>query len=219
MSACIRHAKADLALHSLRKGEGSNLLLLHGLGERSPESLPKQFAAWPGRIFALDFTGHGESTLPRGGGYSAELLMGDADAAIAELGAATVCGRGLGAYIALLLAGARPKEVCGAILCDGPGLSGGGSQPTSPMILQINPADESAGRTPDPFALAELAHDLRPPDYATSFVHQCTHLSGLERPISVSARERPEWLRAVLEEPGVAETSLEEALAFYAQSG
>ena len=57
--------------------------------------------------------------------------MGDADAALAELGEVTLLGRGLGAWIALLAAGARPREVRGAILADGPGLAGGGSRPAA----------------------------------------------------------------------------------------
>ena len=61
--------------------------------------------------------------------------MADADAALARLGRATLLGRGLGAYVALLLAGARPKPVRGAILCDGPGLAGGGSRPGSPTVI------------------------------------------------------------------------------------
>jgi pimeloyl-ACP methyl ester carboxylesterase len=165
-------------------------------------------------VFALDFTGHGASTLPRGGGYTAEVLMGDADAAIAKIGRATVVGRGLGAYVALLLAGGRPRDVCGAILCDGPGLAGGGSRPGS---SHIDRGPGPASRAPDPHALAELSHDIRPPDYATGFVRQATHLSGLERPITVAAKERPDWLRGVLEEPGVEAAPLAEALAFYLQ--
>ena len=52
-------------------------------------SRPSGRQAWPGAVWGLDFTGHGASTVPVGGGYSAELLMGDADAALAELGPAT----------------------------------------------------------------------------------------------------------------------------------
>ena len=138
--------------------------------------------------------------------------MADADVALAELGPTTLLGRGLGAYIALLLAGSRPKEARGAILCDGPGLAGGGPRPGSTHIDPYRP--EEAG-PPDPFALAELSKDIRPPDYATSFARQATHLSGLPRPITVCARERPDWLQAVLEEPGVELTSVKEALIFY----
>ena len=65
-------------------------------------------------------------------------------------------------------------------------------------------------------SVVELASDVRPPDYATSFVRQATHLSGLERPISICTLERPDWLRAVVEEPGVETCELEQALGLYA---
>jgi len=209
----LRHNRVELALHSLRAGEGGALLLLHGLGERSPARVPLELARWPGPIFALDFTGHGESTVPRGGGYTAEVLMGDVDAALRHLGSATLVGRGIGAYIALLSAGARPKLVRGAVLRDGPGLAGGSARPGTPQIPMPDP---NAIAPPDPFALVELAADVRPPDYATSFARQATHLSGLERPISVCTLERPDWLRAIVEEPGVEACEVEEALAVYA---
>jgi pimeloyl-ACP methyl ester carboxylesterase len=103
----IVHAKVRLALHSMRdrtpdaSPDARPLLLLHGLGEQSPGGLDPVFDAWPGPIHALDFTGHGRSDVPCGGGYTAEVLMGDADAALARLGPLTICGRGLGAYVAL----------------------------------------------------------------------------------------------------------------------
>jgi pimeloyl-ACP methyl ester carboxylesterase len=203
-----------LALHPLRgEDAGRPLLLLHGRGERSPARVPAALAPWPGRVWALDFTGHGASSVPRGGGYTAELLMADADHALAQLEQATLVGRGLGAYVALLLAGARPRAVRGALLCDGPGLAGGGPRPTTPSIVLPG---EARGGAPDPFALVELARDVRPPDYATSFARQASQLSGLERPLSVCAVERPDWLAAVVEEPGVAVTTIAEALAHYA---
>jgi len=210
------HNRIELVLHTLRGGSGRALLLLHGLAERSPERLPAELAAWPGPVLALDFTGHGASTVPAGGGYTAEILMGDADTALRALGKATVMGRGLGAYVALLLAGARPQQVRGAILRDGIGLAGGGSRPASPTVVV---ADDDAVSPPDPLARAELSRDLRPPDYATSYVRQAAQLSGLERPVSVCAVERPDWLAAVVEEPGVEETDLVEALALYAALG
>jgi len=212
-SVKLTHNRVELALHSLRVGGGPTLLLLHGLGERSPARVPAEFASWPGPVFALDFTGHGESTIPRGGGYTSEILMGDVDVSLAHTGPATIVGRGLGAYIALLIAGARPKLVRGAILRDGPGLAGGSARPGTPIVPMPDP---NAVTPPDPFALVELAIDVRPPDYATGFARQATHLSGLERPISVCTVERPDWLRAVVEEPGVEACELEEALALYA---
>ena len=130
-------------------------------------------------------------------------------------GRATVVGRGLGAYIALLIAGARPRLVRGAVLCDGPGLSGGGVGPISSAVLTI---DEHTGGdgAPDAWALLELARDVRPPDYATSFARQATQLSSLTSPLAVCARWRPPWLEAVAGEPGVLDVTVEEALAYYA---
>ncbi|MEO6398301.1 MAG: alpha/beta hydrolase, partial [Tepidiformaceae bacterium] len=183
----------------------------HGLGDRSPKAVPADVARWTGPVFAVDFTGHGESTMPGGGGYTAELLMGDADAALAMVGEATLLGRGLGGYVALLLAGARPEAVRGAIIADGHGMAGGGDRP-GPTIVRGVPERDT---TPDPFALVELAADLRPAEYAEKFVVLACAGSGLEQPITVCAKSRPDWLAAVLRQPGVAQGSLEEGLALY----
>jgi pimeloyl-ACP methyl ester carboxylesterase len=198
----LRNNKVSLALHPLRDGGGRPLLLLHGLGERSPAAVPDHVAVWPGPVWALDFTGHGASSLPAGGGYYAEVLMADADAALAHLGTVTVVGRGLGAYVALLVAGARPDAVQGAVLDDGPGLTGGGGVPTTPYV--VNEPLVVAG-TPDPYALLELSHDVRPPDYATAYARQAATLSGLDTALVVAAVVRPPWLAAVAAEPGVRE--------------
>ena len=188
------------------------MLCLHGLGEHTPVEPPETLHAWNGPVWGLDFTGHGRSTMPVGGGYTAEILMADADHALAELGEATVLGRGLGAYIALLVAGARPNLVRGAILTDGPGLAGGGSGPAFPSLA--NPPDPT-GTTPDPFALLELSRDVRPPDYATTYVRQCVQFSPLSTPIAVTALVHPGWLSAVAGEPGVAGMTIDEALRLY----
>jgi pimeloyl-ACP methyl ester carboxylesterase len=216
----LRHGKIDLALHHLRDSSSGSrpLLILHGLGETSPMTVPKWAEPWPGSIAALDFTGHGESTIPRGGGYTAELLLGDADAALAALvdegddNTITVAGRGLGAYIALQLAGARASQVHGAILDDGPGLAGGATGPTSQNFFRL-PASDSV---PDPYALIELGRDLRPPDYAASFVRLALAGSDLDEPIAVCSVFRPKWLDAVAQEHGVIDTSVTEALETFA---
>lgn len=208
----LQHSRISLALHRLRDAPGRPLLLLHGLGEQSPGECPDFAAAWPGPVHALDFTGHGASTVPVGGGYTAEVLLADADTALAHLGQATVVGRGLGAYIALMLAGSRPADVCGAVLCDGSGLLGGSAVPTTLSFFDLGVATSA----PDPWALMDLARDLRPPDYAVQFVHLALDLSPVPDPISVAGVVRPLWLHAVVNEIGVVERPLEEALAAYA---
>lgn len=217
----LRHNKVDLVLHLLRTVDRTGtrpLLLLHGLGDRSPSTVPEWADAWPGSIAALDFTGHGDSTVPRSGGYSPELLMADADHALAHLTgdrperSITVLGRGLGAYVALQLAGARAAQVHGAVLLDGPGLAGGPTGPSSQSFFALD-ADGSA---PDPYALVELGRDLRPGDYAVSFVRLANQASPASPPITVSSIFRPEWLAAVVDTPGVIEATVTDALATYA---
>jgi pimeloyl-ACP methyl ester carboxylesterase len=208
----LRHNRVELALHQLRGGEGRPLLHLHGLGEESPLAVPEHLEDWPGPIWALDFTGHGASSVPVGGGYFAEVLMGDVDLALGHLGPVTVYGRGLGAYVGLLIAGARPDLVRGAILDDGPGVSGGGVEPGDPYVTQ----EPLPRTTPDPYALLELTSDVRPPDYATTFARQAATLSGLDVAVAVVGVVRPPWLEAVAQEPGVQELGRSAALALFA---
>lgn len=210
----LRHNKLNLALHELRPGEGRPLLHLHGLGERSPESVPDGLAGWPGPVWALDLAGHGLSDAAPGGGYTCEALMGDVDIAIAHLGPVTVFGRGLGAYVGMLAAGGRAELVRGAILTDGPGLGGGGPVPPSPSVTTVVDAAPPGG-TPDPWVIHELTRDVRPPDYAATFARQAAVRSGLDTAIAVVGVNRPPWLEAVVNEPGVVECSLEQALELF----
>ncbi len=215
----LRHHYVELALHDLRVGPGRPLLLLHALGSRTPDREPPWTMGWPGPVLGLDFTGHGRSTVPPGGGYSAEVLMGDVDRVLAEVGPCTVLGHGLGAYVALLIAGARPTLVRGAILADGSGLSGGVAGPSSSLVIE---SLARQGVAPDPWARLELSRDPRPADYAISFVRQAVILSGIESPIAVCARWRPGWLAAVGDDPSVLNVTMAEALDVYAadvQSG
>jgi pimeloyl-ACP methyl ester carboxylesterase len=219
----ISHARVQLALHCLRPAEGwgptQPLLLLHSLGESSPDSLPVAFASWTGPVWALDFTGHGMSTVPMGGGYTCEVLMADVDQALSVIGPATIHGRGLGGYIALLIAGARPKEVRGAIIDDGTGLRGRAIEPGSPSLEGGVRGAVHHLATPDPFVLTELADDVRPPDYATSFARLAVEHSDLEMPVAVVAVGRPPWLGALVNEFGVLETNLTDALDRFMRSG
>lgn len=218
----VHNGRSALALHTLRGPDSDDdrpaarrpLLYLHGLGERTPESTPAEARGWPGPVVGLDLTGHGASTTAPGGGYTAEILMADVDAAVAELGTVTILGRGLGAYIALLIAGGRPAAVKGAVLADGPGLVGGGIRPGTPSIPMVAP---SVSSTPDPMVLLEMARDVRPRDYAVDFVRLANEGSGMSHPIAVCTVVRPEWLQSVVDQPGVLVTSVPEALERYAQ--
>lgn len=211
----LQHYTSRLALHRLKdKGDtGHPLLLLHGLGEHTRETVPEVAAHWPGAIFGLDFTGHGRSTVPIGGGYSAEILLGDVDAALARIGPCTVMGRGIGAYVALMIAGARPTLVRGAVLGDGPGISGGPIGPASSAI--VRPPEGAVG-PPDPWALVELSRDPRPPDYATTYARLAVEHSEVDPAIAVCCVFEPPWLAAVALEPGVARMTVTEALTRYA---
>jgi pimeloyl-ACP methyl ester carboxylesterase len=208
----LRHNKVHLALHPLRSAAtaGSDrppLLLLHGLGEQTPAEVPAGAAGWPGPIWGLDFTGHGASTIPRGGGYTCELLMADADIALAHLGGATLFGRGLGGYVAVLVAGARPALVRGAVVADGPGLDGGEPPTAGPPRADLTriggTVGDGAARPPDAYALQELASDVRSPEYAAGYAREATDGSGLDPAIVVCCRARPPWLVAVLDVAGV----------------
>lgn len=212
----LRHNRIDLALHRIASGQQPSfrpLLLLHGLGERTPDVVPFPIE-WPGPVYGLDFTGHGRSTVPAGGGYTSEILVGDVDAALEVLGQVTILGRGLGAYIGLLIAAARPAQVVGVVLADGPGLVGGGVHPGSPSVGFPAPWAETV---PDPFALLELSRDVRPPDYAQTYVRFVIERSGLEKALMVAAVARPEWLAAAAAEPGVGQAPVHEALRFFAE--
>lgn len=211
----LQHHRIRLALHQIAPAQVHGfrpLLILHGLGEESPKEVPID-VAWPGPIVGLDFTGHGQSTVPVGGGYTSEILVGDVDAALVELGQVTILGRGLGAYIALLATAARPAQVIGTILADGPGIAGGGVHPGSPLIAYPSPHSTSV---PDPFALIELARDVRPPDYAQTYINFVIERSALDVPVTVSSVVRPEWLATVSRQPGVQNTSVKKACAYYA---
>lgn len=213
----LTHGHCELVLHHLRSATDPDthpLLLLHGLGEHT-DGVPTSVSSWTGDIWGLDFTGHGRSALPAGGGYTAELLLGDVDAALAHLGPTTVVGRGLGAYVALMAAGGRPEVVRGVVLTDGPGLVGGGIRPSSPTLPTLERTEWS---TPDPLALWELSRDVRPPDYAVEFVRLALEWSGLDTPVSVCTRVRPEWLDTVVAHPGVLDTTVARALEGYSHA-
>jgi pimeloyl-ACP methyl ester carboxylesterase len=182
----LRHARTDLELHELSHRDGPALLLLHALGGSSAD-WSEAAAHWPGRVFALDFSGHGRSQWVRGAVYVPELLAGDADAALAHIGAAAIAGAGIGAYVALLLAGGRPAAVPAALLLPGRGLAGGGPRPDLDRPLLPLAANPSLPTDCDP-QLAALLYDPRPPDYAARFAVAARRLLLID-----DGDERPPW--------------------------
>ena len=198
----LRHGRTRIALHVRKRAPGPNLLLLHAL-RSSNEEWTQSVDVWPGSIFALDFSGHGESQWRQGGVYSPELLLGDADAALRELGDARIVGAGVGAYVALLLAGVRADSVRGALLLAGEGLAGGGSEPDSEPDADAFEALLAAHRAP----LAEAATDprvlmadtdIRPTNYAFSFGSRATSLL-----LGEDETSRPPWWEGLRSLEGV----------------
>lgn len=203
----IQAGRLQLALHTLQDAEGSPLLLLHAL-YGSGRDWTNDVSAWPGPVLALDFSGHGESQWLAGGGYYPELFAADADQAAAEIGPCHVMGTGLGAYVALLLAGARPDHIAGALLLPGIGLGGLTTVPDFEGIVARADEDLAALETPrhdqtgtDPMVrMAE--HDIRPVDYTGAFAGRARRL--------VMARNddhepTPPWWAALAGLPSVTE--------------
>lgn len=183
-----------LALHTLRPATDEDkavpLLLLHGLGERSPPQVPTECRAWPGSVLALDFTGHGQSSVPMGGGYTCEALMVDVVTAVKAVGPCTLVGRGLGAYVALMAAAACADLLRGTVLRDGPGLAGGGDGSLSPWLPSVAAPPLSS---PDHHALADLATDVRHPAAAARWAQLAREASPLKAPVHFCLSERPLW--------------------------
>lgn len=212
----VRHGAVDLALHRLQRGpEAPRLLLLHE-SHGSAEALRSTELAvdWPGTVWALDFTGHGASTAPPGGGLSAEILLGDVDAALQHIGPATLWGFGLGAYVALLTAAAAPASVRGVVLSGGRGLAGGGPEP---QPLGSSPAIRLASLRGAELLRAEAESDVRPPGYAELLVRQARELGAGRLSVDVElAGDSTPWLRAVLNCEGVHCEPASKALALAA---
>lgn len=191
----IRHGRVSLALHTLREAAGPTLLCLHAVGGLARD-FRETASLWPGPVFALDFAGHGASQPLRGGAYHPELLAGDADAALAEIGPARLVGAGIGAYVALLLAGGRPDAVPGALLLPGAGLEGGGVAPDPAIDTLARWVDLGTPlRGCDP-AVRRLERDIRPPDYAEAFARTARRLLLAEGDFT-----QPPWWQAVRASP------------------
>ncbi len=124
----LRHARHHIELHQLSQRRGPALLFLHQMFGSSADGEPLT-AAWEGSVYALDFPGHGRSEWLPGGAYYPEYFAASADIALQQIGTAVVAGAGVGAYVALLLAGGRPDLIPAALLLPGVGLAGGGVAP------------------------------------------------------------------------------------------
>lgn len=194
MTELLTLGRLRLALHTLRPAAADDaagpLLLLHGLGECSPPHLPADYGAWPGAVKALDFTGHGQSTLPVGGGYTCEALMVDVVTALKAVGPCTLVGRGLGAYVALMATAVCADRVRGTVLRDGPGLNGGGDGSQCPWLPAVS---EPPLHAPDHHALADLATDVRQPAAAARWTQLVREASALRTPVHFCLLERPLW--------------------------
>jgi pimeloyl-ACP methyl ester carboxylesterase len=190
MTRRLRHRRVELALHALAAGEGLPLLLLHAL-RGSSDDWRREAIDWPGPVHALDFCGHGASARLGGGAYMPELLAGDADAALAAIGPAAVAGSGLGAWVALLVAGARPDLVPAALLLPGAGLAGGGPDVASVRAEDVPGVEASAAGGEDPLLLL-LDRDVRPPEYAEPFARAARRVL-----VADDVAAPPPWWQAV----------------------
>ncbi|MDD9934524.1 MAG: hypothetical protein OXT09_13020 [Myxococcales bacterium] len=201
----LLHARIRIKLHALQPGEGTPLLLLHALGEHGRAWLPAELG-WSGPVHGLDLAGHGVSGRLHGGAYSPELWAADADIALAELGSAVLLGAGVGAYAALLLAGARPEAVRAVVMMGGAGLDGSGPLPdfaasfdsTLESTRTTAPARELL-ETPQldrATAFSELG--VRPPDYSDGFARAAQRVLLIE-----DDSPRPPWWQSLREVEGV----------------
>jgi len=188
----LLHGRVPIELHCLKPAQGEALLLLHALGSNA-EAWRRDLLAWDrGPVYALDFAGHGKSGRVRGGAYYPEYFLADADLALETIDAPCVLiGAGVGAYVALLMAGSRPTEIRAAALLDGPGLAGGGSLPEHELAPEefeqkfgvgiegferfIEEESRSYGVGTDPL-VAQCERDIRPLDYVESFARDANPL-------------------------------------------
>ena len=180
----LLHGRVPIELHTLKPGKGRPLLLLHALGASS-DSWSDSVLEWSaGPVYALDFSGHGKSGWPAGGAYYPEYFLAEADLALESLDESCVLvGTGVGAYVALLLAGSRPESVLGALLQEGRGLEGVGSNPDDEVAIEditgfetrVAEASKEFESGTDPL-VAQCAWDMRPVDYATSFAEAAPRL-------------------------------------------
>jgi pimeloyl-ACP methyl ester carboxylesterase len=198
----LRNGRVEIVLHEARAGGSGDLplLLLHQVGGSAVDWLERT-PVWDGPVFALDFAGHGDSSHVAGGGYCPEYHLAEADLALAAVGdRAAVAGAGLGAYVALLLAGARPEQVPAALLLPGRGLRGGGDAPGADALempgldeWEAQMADDSSHyRKGTDAGVARSERDLRPPDYVQDFAQAARRLLFSQE---IDSADAPGWWR------------------------
>jgi pimeloyl-ACP methyl ester carboxylesterase len=211
----LLHGRVAIELHTLKPTKGRPLMLLHALGASS-ETWPASVLSWShGPVYGLDFAGHGESGRVRGGAYYPEYFLADADLALEQIGEpCALVGAGVGAYVALLLAGARADQIPSALLLEGVGLEGGGAvpghdvdQPAAERSIEgfegfVAAASNSYLTGTDPL-VAQCERDMRPVDYVTSYAESAKPLLfssrvGLDVPVPIW------WQTAVEANRGVA---------------
>ena len=231
-AACARddrdrsvHGKIDLALHHLRPAPDADGRR-HAAAAAPPR--PRRGVAdrgalvrgrrGPGRSRRSTSRATVGSTMPHGGGYTAEILLADADAALGALtvddpdAARSRCSAGGSARTSPSSSPAPGRRRCTAPSSPtGPGSPAGRRGRRRRASSRSRPT----ARTPDPYALVELGRDLRPPDYAASFVRLALAGSPSTSRSPCTAMIRPEWLDAVANEHGVMDVPLAEALTAY----
>jgi len=204
----LRNGRITLRLHELRDGEGLPLLLLHELGGAASDWRSEAWTDWDGPVYALDFAGHGDSDRIAGGGYAPEHFLADADLALEALDdCVAVAGMGVGAYVALLLSGARRDRVRAALLLGGRGLEGGGELPD--FDAPIEGLDDWEARLRecaseyrpgvDP-RVTRCETDIRPSDYVGDFAGAARAL--LFDPAVEAAPSVPVWWQVARERSG-----------------
>jgi pimeloyl-ACP methyl ester carboxylesterase len=187
----LQSGRSFFELFQLNDGSGPSLLLLHQLYGSSSD-WNGIVDMWPGAVFGLDFSGHGRSEWLSGGAYYPELFVAQADAAAESIGPVAIAGTGLGAYVAVLLAGARCDSIAAALIAPGRGLAGGGALPRFDLTLAGLPALPKSDGGTDP-AVAILERDVRPVDYVTAIARRARSLLFLENELEVP------WWRAACE--------------------
>jgi pimeloyl-ACP methyl ester carboxylesterase len=200
----IRNGRVEIVLHERTAGEGTPLLLLHALYGSSAD-WGAEVETWPGPVFALDFAGHGASGRVRGGAYDFERFLSDADLALRALVVdgghrAVLAGAGLGAWYALVLAGARADRVPGCLLAPGAGLGGRGERPNPLDVQPVLPTPEQAAAfrgDADPY-VSMADRELQPSWFSQPFAEAARGLVLLE-----DGEERPAWWRAAARVPDV----------------